>query len=123
MGLTGAEGVGGSDIGTTLGRNDPAARRMKNRGFPCTSRRQDFEDRRGEADRFTVDADDRPGLLLAITTALFNERVSIQGAEVLTVDGRAHDEFDVLEWNGAPVSEQRKAVIAESVAAAIAAIG
>jgi UTP:GlnB (protein PII) uridylyltransferase len=82
-----------------------------------------FDDRRGEADRFTVDADDRPGLLLAITTALFNERVSIQGAEVLTAEGRAHDEFDVLEWNGSPVSEQRKAVLAERVAAAIAAMG
>jgi [protein-PII] uridylyltransferase len=82
-----------------------------------------FDDRRGEADRFTVDADDRPGLLLAITTALFNERVSIQGAEVLTIGGRAHDEFDIVEWNGSPISEQRKAVIAESVAAAVAAIG
>jgi [protein-PII] uridylyltransferase len=82
-----------------------------------------FDDRRGGPDRLMVDADDRPGLLLAITTALFNARVSISGAEVLTVGDRAHDEFDVLEWNGSHVMHERKPIIVDSVAAAIAAMG
>jgi UTP:GlnB (protein PII) uridylyltransferase len=82
-----------------------------------------FDDRGGETDRLTVDADDRPGLLLAITTALFIARVSISGAEVLTVGDRAHDEFDVLEWNGSQLMHERKLVIVESVAAAIPAMG
>jgi [protein-PII] uridylyltransferase len=82
-----------------------------------------FDERRGETDRLMVDADDRPGLLLAITTALFNARVSISGAEVLTVGDRVHHEFAVLEWNGSQVMHERKPVIVESVAAAIASMG
>jgi [protein-PII] uridylyltransferase len=82
-----------------------------------------FDDRRGETDRLTVDAEDRPGLLVAITTALFVARVSISGAEVLTVGDRAHDEFDVLEWNGSQVVHERKLVIVGNVAAAIDAMG
>src|SRR5258705_243365 len=82
-----------------------------------------FDDRRGETERLTVDADDCPGLLLAITTALFLERVSIWGSEVLTDGGRAHDEFDLLEWDGSHLSRERKAAIVARVAAAIAAMG
>jgi [protein-PII] uridylyltransferase len=82
-----------------------------------------FEERYGEVDRLIVDTDDRPGLLLAITTALFLARVTVSGAEVLTVGGRAHDEFDVREWDGSHVTRERKAIIVESVASAVATVG
>src|SRR5258707_1195884 len=41
----------------------------------------------------TVEAVDRPGLLLLITRTLFRERVQIVGSHVTTREGRAADRF------------------------------
>jgi len=62
-------------------------------------------------------------LLLAITTALFLQEVRILSSEVLTVSGRAHDEFDVVDWDGSPLTLQRKATIVESIADALSTMG
>lgn len=82
-----------------------------------------FDESTDEADRLTVDTHDRPGLLLAITTALFLERVRITGSEVLTIADRAHDEFDVLDWDGGHLTALRKAAIVEKVTAALTETG
>jgi len=66
-----------------------------------------------------IDTPDRPGLLLAITTALFMEKVRILASEVLTFAGQAHDEFDLLDEDGLHLSPQRKAIIVESVTSAL----
>jgi UTP:GlnB (protein PII) uridylyltransferase len=81
-----------------------------------------FDDRCSEADRLTVDTQDRPGLLLVITTALFLEEARILGAEVSTAAGQAHDEFDVVDWDGSRLTQERKAIIVESVTKALTAV-
>jgi hypothetical protein len=58
-------------------------------------------------------------LLLAITTTLHKKGVRILRSEVLTVAGQAHDEFDLVDWDGSPLTPQRKAVIIESVTATL----
>jgi [protein-PII] uridylyltransferase len=100
-----------------------AARQAKPTARPTCAPPADvhFDERYGDVDRLTIDTKDRPGLLLAITTALFLEKVRIAGSEVLTVAGQAHDEFDVLDWEGSRLTQQRKEIVVERVKAALAA--
>src|SRR5882724_5931211 len=60
---------------------DDVTRRARPTARPTCSPPADvhFAERYGEADRLTVDTQDRPGLLLAITTALFLHEVRILG--------------------------------------------
>jgi [protein-PII] uridylyltransferase len=55
----------------------------------------------------TVEASDRPGLLLAVTLALFRARVQILGSRADTKDGGATDRFTIAECDGARLSPQR----------------
>jgi [protein-PII] uridylyltransferase len=106
--------LGDTDIETVARRAQPTAR-------PTCAPPADvrFVAGQGKADRLTVDTHDRPGLLLAITTTLHKKGVRILRSEVLTVAGQAHDEFDLVDWDGSPLTPQRKAVIIESVTAAL----
>jgi [protein-PII] uridylyltransferase len=67
-----------------------------------------------------VEAPDRPGLLLSITRALFEENVQIARAEVATIGSRALEKFYVLELDGGPVSSSRRDEIEAAARAAIA---
>jgi [protein-PII] uridylyltransferase len=58
-----------------------------------------------------VEANDRPGLLLAITGVLSGEGVQIVRSIVRTVGGRAHNRFELTEADGAPVLAERRARI------------
>jgi [protein-PII] uridylyltransferase len=66
-----------------------------------------------------VEARDRPGLLAAITSALVEASACIAGSEIVTVEGRARDRFELTESDGTSLSAARRAAVARSVSAAI----
>jgi len=70
----------------------------------------------------TVETFDRPGLLLAITLALFKARVQIVGTDVGTSEGRAVDRFTIVELDGAPILRHRRGAVQTAVLAAIDAL-
>jgi [protein-PII] uridylyltransferase len=67
----------------------------------------------------TVETFDRPGLLLAITRALFRAGVQILGSEATTKDGRVVDRFTVVESDGTPIRALRRGVLQTEVLRAI----
>jgi [protein-PII] uridylyltransferase len=68
----------------------------------------------------TVDAPDRPGMLLAITFELFQQGAQIVRSLVRTSQGRAFNSFDLVEFSGAPLSLDRRQQIRAAVFAALA---
>jgi UTP:GlnB (protein PII) uridylyltransferase len=79
------------------------------------STRVDFErDERGGS-VLAVEADDRPGLLLAITGQLSRERVQIVSSRVETVGKRANDRFVVAELDGTPLAGERQIAVVAAV--------
>jgi [protein-PII] uridylyltransferase len=72
-----------------------------------------------EASILIVEARDRPGLLAAVTGALADASVQITDSEVITVDGRARDRFQLAEADGSPLSPSRRSDIVQRVRAAI----
>lgn len=66
-----------------------------------------------------VEARDRPGLLATITSTLTAESTRIVDSEVVTVDGRVRDRFQLAESDGGPLSAARRATIARAVLSAI----
>jgi [protein-PII] uridylyltransferase len=67
----------------------------------------------------TIETFDRPGLLLAITSALHRVRVQIIASEATTEKGRVVDRFTVVELDGAPVGRQRRGLLQMEVLAAV----
>ncbi len=67
----------------------------------------------------TVESFDRPGLLLAITQALYRAGAHILGSEATTKDGRVVDRFTVVERDGSPIRAQRRGVLQMEVLGAI----
>jgi [protein-PII] uridylyltransferase len=67
----------------------------------------------------TIEGRDRPGLLYAITEALYRERVQIVRSEVSTQNGRVLDRFHVTELDGACVHRARMLGLQTTVLAAI----
>jgi len=67
----------------------------------------------------TVEGQDRPGLLLAITGALFEQKVQIVRSEVSTNDDRVLDRFHLTELNGAPLQRARLLALQNAVLAAV----
>lgn len=84
---------------------------------PGTSVTVRFDEDGGLALLF-VDAPDRPGILLAITRELFRQGAQIVRSFVRTADGRAFNNFGLVEWSGGPLSPERR----EQIAAAILAV-
>jgi len=68
----------------------------------------------------TVEAPDRPGMLLAITFELFQQGAQIVRSLVRTSQGRAFNSFDLVEFSGAPLSPDRRQQIRAAVFAALA---
>jgi [protein-PII] uridylyltransferase len=66
-----------------------------------------------------VEARDRPGLLATITSVLADVSARIVDSEILTVDGRVRDRFQLTEASGEPLSAPRRAAIARVVLAAL----
>jgi [protein-PII] uridylyltransferase len=67
----------------------------------------------------TVEGQDRPGLLLAITEALFEHKVQIVRSEVTTSDDRVLDKFHMTELDGSPLQRARLLRLQNAVLAAI----
>lgn len=70
----------------------------------------------------TVQTFDRPGLLLAITSALFRARVQIVASEASISDGSIVDRFSLVEFDGAPLRAHRRGTLQVAVLAAIDAL-
>jgi [protein-PII] uridylyltransferase len=67
----------------------------------------------------TVETFDRPGLLLAITLALFHARVQIVSTDAETTGGRVVDRFQIVELDGSPIVKNRRGAVQTAVLAAI----
>jgi [protein-PII] uridylyltransferase len=67
----------------------------------------------------TVETHDRPGLLLAITLALFKARVQIVGSEAQTKDDHVVDRFSIVELDGTPIQKTRRGAVQTAVLEAI----
>jgi two-component system cell cycle sensor histidine kinase/response regulator CckA len=82
-----------------------------------------FEDSGGDGlGALMVETFDRPGLLLAATTALARAGVLIVSLEAGTHDGRAVDRFAISEINGTPVRGARRSEVQMQVVAEIDAL-
>jgi len=66
-----------------------------------------------------LEANDRTGLLLAVTSALFSEGVQIIGSRIVTRGLRAHDRFDLVESDGSRLAGTRLRRIQLAVLAAV----
>jgi [protein-PII] uridylyltransferase len=70
----------------------------------------------------TVETFDRPGLLLAITLALFRAHVQIIATDAVTKGAQVVDRFTIVELDGSPVTKNRRGVVQIEVLDAIDAI-
>jgi [protein-PII] uridylyltransferase len=71
----------------------------------------------------TVEAPDRPGLLLAITVALFRARVQILRSRADTKRSNADDSFTVAELEGTVLSGERRGAVKSAVMVALHRFG
>jgi len=71
----------------------------------------------------TVETADRPGLLLAITQALFRTGVQIVDSDATTREGQVLDRFTLIERDGTPLGYSRKRAVQTAVVSAIEALG
>jgi UTP:GlnB (protein PII) uridylyltransferase len=55
----------------------------------------------------TVEATDRPGLLLVVTKAIFRAGLQIVGLRATSEEGRASDRFHLAELDGKPLLQAR----------------
>jgi [protein-PII] uridylyltransferase len=76
-------------------------------------------DDRGFIAALDVETLDRPGLLFALSDALFAQRLMIVRSEIRTIGARVFDRFYFRELGGAPVSQHRRAAIQTEVEAAL----
>jgi [protein-PII] uridylyltransferase len=74
---------------------------------PGSSARVRFEEGEHGSTVLTVEAVDRPGLLLAVTQALFRAGVQIVGLRATTERGSAVDRFELIESTGLPLKKAR----------------
>jgi [protein-PII] uridylyltransferase len=76
-------------------------------------------DDRGFIAALDVETLDRPGLLFALSDALFAQRLMIVRSEIRTIGARVFDRFYFRELGGAPVSQERREAIQTEVQAAL----
>jgi [protein-PII] uridylyltransferase len=78
-----------------------------------------LEGKDGKLATLEVETSDRSGLLLALSRALYEQRVQIVSSAVRTVDGRVFDRFDVVELDGSSISSGRRLEIQVAVMSAV----
>jgi [protein-PII] uridylyltransferase len=66
-----------------------------------------------------VETFDRSGLLLALSQALFSQRVQIVGSQVKTRENRVFDRFHIVELDNKPISPARRLEIQVAILSAI----
>ncbi len=77
----------------------------------------------GATDVLVVEAPDRPGLLLAISLAIFRERLTIVRSHVSTVSEHARDEFELAQVDGRRLSASMRQLVVEKVKASLESDG
>jgi len=78
-----------------------------------------IENADGNFSTLEVETGDRSGLLLALSRALFNQRVQIVGSQVKTRGERVFDRFHIIELDGTPVTATRRLEIQVAILSAI----
>lgn len=78
-----------------------------------------LEDNDGSLTTLEVETDDRSGLLLALSRALYDQRVQIVASEVRTRGPRVLDRFTVVELNDSPIGAARRLEIQVAILTAI----
>jgi [protein-PII] uridylyltransferase len=78
-----------------------------------------IENADGNFSTLEVETGDRSGLLLALSRALYNQRVQIVGSQVKTRGERVYDRFHIIELDGTPVGATRRLEIQVAVLSAI----
>jgi [protein-PII] uridylyltransferase len=95
-----------------------AAHARRARAAGGTRVRFDGDDKDGLA-VLLIEAWDRPGLLLAMTRSLYEQRVQIMRSEIRTVDGRALNRFELAEFDGLPLGRERRLQVQVEVLAVL----
>lgn len=78
-----------------------------------------IENADGNFSTLEVETGDRSGLLLALSRALYNQRVQIVGSQVKTRGERVYDRFHIIELDGTPVGPTRRLEIQVAILSAI----
>jgi len=78
-----------------------------------------LENADGNFSTLEVETGDRSGLLLALSQALYNQRVQIIGSQVKTVGNRVYDRFHIVELDHSPISPARRLEIQVAILSAI----
>jgi [protein-PII] uridylyltransferase len=78
-----------------------------------------IENADGNFSTLEVETGDRSGLLLALSQALFNQRVQIIGSQVKTVGARVYDRFHIVELDGSAIGAPRRLEIQVAVLSAV----
>lgn len=73
----------------------------------------------GDLATLEVETDDRSGLLLALSQALFEQKVQIVESEVKTSGARVLDRFKIVELDGRPIQPARRLEIQVAVLSAV----
>ena len=87
---------------------DPAVQFARAMRSGASSTRVRFDDGAGDGTMIlTVEATDRPGLLLVVTKAIFRAGLQIIGLRATSEEGRAIDRFHLAELDGKPLVQAR----------------
>lgn len=78
-----------------------------------------IENADGNFSTLEVETGDRSGLLLALSQALYNQRVQIIGSQVKTVGDRVYDRFHIIELDGTPIGAPRRLEIQVAILSAV----
>jgi [protein-PII] uridylyltransferase len=77
------------------------------------------EDKEGQLSWLEVVTDDRAGLLLTLSRALFEQKVQIVSSHVRTESGKVRDKFAITELNDDPITNERRLQVQVAVLTAI----
>lgn len=78
-----------------------------------------IENADGNFSTLEVETGDRSGLLLALSQALYQQRVQIIGSQVKTVGNRVYDRFHIIELDHSPIGAARRLEIQVAILSAV----
>lgn len=101
----------------------PSGARPPNTSLPAASGRTNtrvrfLEDDSGALATLEIETENRAGLLLAVSRALYAQQVQVLRSEVHTIGDRVVDRFRVAELDGSPVAAERRLEIQVAVLSA-----
>jgi UTP:GlnB (protein PII) uridylyltransferase len=78
-----------------------------------------IENRGGVLTTLEVETDDRTGMLLVLSRALYEQSVQIVSSQVRTEAGRVRDRFEVTELDDVPIKPERRLVLQVAILNAV----